>query len=215
MKFARVLLIFTALFLLTSLVVPTQAQQATGNILVMARAADATGLDPQVQTAFTSLRLLELIYEPLVSLDNNLKIIPALAESWEFSDDAKTLTFHLRHGVKFSDGSDFTSADVKFSYQRILDEATGAAARANFGSIASIDTPDDFTVVFNLSDADVPILTAMTDINAAIISKNNTDPSTNAIGTGPFILDNWTPDQKTTLHSNPDYWGGAPKIDGI
>ncbi len=79
---------------------PTLAQD-NSNILIMARATDATGLDPHTQTAFASFRLLELIYEPLVELDADLNLVPALAESWEFSDDGLTLTFHLRQGVKF------------------------------------------------------------------------------------------------------------------
>ena len=126
----------------------------------MARATDATGLDPHTQTAFASFRLMELIYEPLVTLDANLNIVPALAESWAFSNGGTTLTMNLRQGVKFHDGSDFTSADVKATFERILDEATGAAGRANYTSIASIDTPDDFTVVFNLNQpvVDFPLI---------------------------------------------------------
>ncbi len=195
--------------------VPAAAQN---NTLVMARAVDATGLDPHTQTAFASLRLLELIYEPLLTVDQNLELAPALAESWEFSDDGKQLTFHLRQGVKFHDGSDFTSADVIASFERILDEATGSATRSNLLSIASMDVPDDFTVVLNLSIADVPLLTALANANAAILSSDviaNGDPTTDAIGTGPFKLDSWTPDQTTKLTANADWWAGAPKIDGI
>jgi peptide/nickel transport system substrate-binding protein len=191
-----------------------QAQDA-GNVLIVARTVDATGLDPHTQTAFASLRLLELIYEPLVNLDADLNIIPALAENWEFNDDATQLTFHLRQGVTFHDGSDFTAEDVVASYERILNEDTGAAARANFLSIESMDTPDDFTVVFNLSEPDVPILTAMTDVNAAIISSDNADPSTETVGTGPFVLDNWTPEETATLSANPDWWDEGPFVDGI
>ncbi len=130
--------------------VPMAAQAAT---LQMAWSQDATGLDPHKQTAFSSLRLLELIYEPLVRNDAKLDLVPAIAKSWEFSDDAKTLTFHLDPNAKFSTGDKVTSADVKASFERILDEQTGAAARANYALISSIDTPDDETVVFNLSAA--------------------------------------------------------------
>lgn len=196
-------------------VVPVAAQS---NTLIMARAADATGLDPHTQTAFASFRLLELIYEPLVTLAPDLTIIPALAESWQFSDDAKTLTMNLRQGVKFHDGSDFTSADVKASFERVLLEETAAAARANFLGIDTIDTPDDFTVVFNLKEADVPILGAMASINAAIVPSEmveSGDFASKAIGTGPFILDVWTPEEKTTLKANADWWGDGPSVDGV
>jgi peptide/nickel transport system substrate-binding protein len=206
-----------ALFVIVAILVTCSVAQAQNgsDVLVVARTADATGLDPHTQTAFASLRLLELIYEPLVNLDANLNIIPALAESWDFSDDATQLTFHLRQGVEFHDSTNFTAEDVVASYERILNEETGAAARANFLSIESIDTPDEYSVVFNLSEPDVPLLTAMTDINAAIISSENTDPSTETVGTGPFILENWTPDVATTLSANANWWDEGPFVEGI
>jgi len=209
--------------------------QDSGNTLIMARAADTTGLDPHTQTAFASLRLLELVYEPLVTLDANeplvtldanLNIVPALAESWTFADDAMTLTMNLRQGVKFHDGSDFTAADVVASFNRILNEETGAAARANYGaaaranylSIASMDTPDDYTVVFNLSVADVPLLAAMASVNASIVPSEvieSGDFAASAIGTGPFILDEWIPEEVTRLSANAEWWGEGPFVDGI
>ncbi|MBX3065021.1 MAG: ABC transporter substrate-binding protein [Anaerolineae bacterium] len=215
-KIVRLIAVLVLLALLSSAIAPAQAQ--SGNVLVMARAADTTGLDPHTQTAFASLRLLELIYEPLVSLDANLNIVPDLAESWTFSDDAKTLTMQLRKGVKFHDGSDFTSADVKATFERILKEETGAAGRANFTSIESIDTPDDATVVFNLNTADVPLLAAMSSLNAAIVSSEaaeSGDFTSTANGTGPFKLESWVPDDKTVLTANTDWWGDGPFVDGV
>jgi peptide/nickel transport system substrate-binding protein len=207
-----------ALLIALLLVVAPVAAQEEGNVLVMARAADATGLDPHLQTAFASFRLLELIYEPLVLLDSELNVVPGLAESWSFNDDATQLTFNLRQGVTFHDGSALTSEDVKASFERILDEATAAVARANYLSIESIDTPDDNTVIFNLSQADVPLLSALATINAAVVSSddiaNNTLAST-ANGTGPFKLDEWVPEESTTLSANADWWGEGPFVDGI
>lgn len=194
------------------------AAQEDSNVLVMARAADTTGLDPHTQTAFASFRLLELIYEPLVNLDAELNIVPSLAESWEFSDDALTLTLNLRQGVTFHNGADFTAEDVVATFERILDEETAAAARANYLNIASIDTPDDYTVVFNLSEPDVPLLTALATVNAAIVDSadiESGDVATVANGTGPFVLENWTPDETTTLTANADWWGEGPFVDGI
>lgn len=198
---------------IAALVMPAEA--AT---LRMAWSQDATGLDPHKQTAFSSLRLLELIYEPLVRLDANLQIIPALADSWEFSAEGTTLTFKLNPAAKFHNGAAVTSADVKASFARILDEATAAATRANFLSIASIDTPDATTVVFHLSQADAPILTAMTDLNAAIVPASEIASGTigtQAIGSGPFKLEQWDPNSKEVLVANPDWAGGKVGVDGI
>ncbi|MBK8024891.1 MAG: ABC transporter substrate-binding protein [Chloroflexi bacterium] len=206
------------LLLVVVLVSGTALAQTSGNTLIMARAADTTGLDPHTQTAFASLRLLELVYEPLVVLDADLNIVPALAESWVFSDDAMTLTMTLRQGVTFHDGSDMTAADVVASFNRILDEATAAAARANYLSIESMDTPDDYTVVFNLSTADVPLLAAMASVNASIVSSEAIeagDFSSTAVGTGPFVLDEWVPEEVTRLSANANWWGEGPFVDGV
>jgi len=202
----------------TALVTGAVALPAQAATLRMAWSQDATGLDPHKQTAFSSLRLLELVYEPLVSLDPELNIVPAIAASWEFAPDAKTLTFKLNPEAKFSNGANVTSADVKASFERILDEATAAAARSNFLSIASIDTPDEETVVFNLNTPDVPILAAMANINAAIVPASEIASGavgTTALGSGPFKLDSWEPNAKEVLSANPDWAGGDLAIDGI
>jgi peptide/nickel transport system substrate-binding protein len=186
--------------------------------LRMAWAQDATGLDPHKQTAFSSLRLLELVYEPLVRLDADLNVVPAIADSWEFSADGLTLTFKLNPNAKFSDGNQVTSADVKASFQRLLDEATAAAARSNFLSIANIDTPDATTAVFTLSQPDAPILVAMATINAAIAPAAEIAAGTigtKALGSGPFKLDSWTPNSQEVLSANANWAGGPTGVEGI
>ena len=196
-------------------IMPAAAQD---NTLIMARAVDSTGLDPHTQTAFQSLRLLSLVYEPLVRPDEDLDLVPALAESWEFNDDATQLTFTLRAGVTFHDGSDLTAEDVIASIERILDEETGAATRSNLISIESMEAPDDLTVVMNLNTPDVPLLTALSSRNAVILSADviaNGDPATDVVGTGPFVLDEWAQDEQTLLSANADWWGEGPNIDGI
>ena len=200
---------------LSSLALAMPAQAAS---LRMAWSQDATGLDPHKQTAFSSLRLLELIYEPLVRLDADLNVVSAIATSWEFAPDAKTLTFKLDPNARFTNGAQVTPADVKASFERLLDEETAAAARSNFLSIESIDTPDGETVVFNLSTADVPILVAMATINAAILPASEIEAGsvgTTAIGSGPFKLDSWEPNAREVLSANADWAGGDLAIDGI
>ncbi len=196
----------------------TLAGSASAETLRMAWSQDATGLDPHKQTAFSSQRLLELIYEPLVRTDAELKIVPAIADSWEFSENGTVLTFKINPNATFQGGAPVTSADVKASFERILDEKTGAAARANFQSIAAIETPDAGTVIFKLKEPDTPILTAMTSINAAIVPASEITAGTlgtKAIGSGPFILEQWDPNSKEVLKANADWAGGALAVDGI
>jgi peptide/nickel transport system substrate-binding protein len=215
-KFPQKLL--TGLALTAMLSVGALALPAQAATLRMAWSQDATGLDPHKQTAFSSLRLLELVYEPLVRLDAVYNVGPAIAKSWEFSGDGLTLTFKLDPNAKFSTGDAVTSADVKASFERLLDEATAAAARANFLSIKTIDTPDPQTVVFNLSQPDAPILIAMSGTNASIVPASaiaDGSIGTKAIGSGPFVLDEWDPNVKEVLSANPNWAGGKVGVDGI
>jgi peptide/nickel transport system substrate-binding protein len=197
---------------------PVMSGAAMAQTLRMAWSQDATGLDPHKQTAFSSQRLLELIYEPLVRTGADLATAPAIAESWEFSNEGKVLTFKLNPAAKFQGGAAVTSADVKASFERILDQATGAAARANFQSIETIETPDAHTVVFKLKQADIPILTAMASVNAAIVPASEISAGslgTKALGSGPFILERWSPNSKEVLKKNPEWAGGKVEFDGI
>lgn len=197
----------------TALVGPVTAQTVK-----LAWSQDATGLDPHRQTAFSSIRLLELLYEPLVRLDPEAEIVPAVAASWAFNDTATELTVTLDPDARFHDGSAVTSADVKASFERILNEETGAASRANFTSIAAMETPDDATVVFKLSEPNVPILTAMASINAAIVPASAVEAGTigtEVVGSGPFVFGDWTPNSNASLTANPAWGGGAVAIDGL
>jgi len=215
-RIARLVLVLAVMVMGVGVITPAAAQG--DNTLIMARAVDATGLDPHTQTAFASLRLLELIYEPLIQADENLNLVPALAESWAFSEDGRQLTLNLRQGVTFHDGSAFTAEDVIASLTRILDEATGSATRTNLLSIESMEAPDDYTVVLNLTLPDVPLVAALSSINTAILSSEviaNGDPTADVVGTGPFMLESWQPEEKTLLKANPNYWGDGPFVDGI
>lgn len=191
---------------------------AGAQTLDVAWSQDATGLDPHTQTAFASIRLLELLYEPLVRLGPDLELQPAVAESWEFSDDATTLTFTLDADAVFHDGTPVTAADVKASFERILDEETAAAARANYTSITGIETPDDRTVVFTLDGPNVPILNGMASINAAVVSAAAIEAGTvgtEVMGSGPFTLAERTPNANARLAAFADWHGGDIAYDEI
>ena len=101
--------------------------------------------DPQSTSSYFSFQVLENVFDTLVEPGDDLTMQPALAESWEVSDDQLTWTFSLREGVTFHDGSDFTSEDVLYSYNRIIDEGLANAWR--FSAITNMSAPDDSTVV--------------------------------------------------------------------
>ncbi len=194
------------------------ASPALAADLRVAWAQDVTGIDPHKQTAFASIRFLELVYEPLVRLDSEANIVPALAASWEMSEDAQVLTVQLDADATFHDGTPVTSADVKASFERIMDEATGASARANFTAIESIDTPDDKTVIFRLAAPNVPFLTSLASVNAAVLPASAIaagNIGTEVMGSGPFEYESWTPNSGARLTANAEWYGGTVGVDAL
>lgn len=191
-----------------------------GNTLILARAEDVGGLDPHKQSAPTSLRAIELLYDPLLTFDKDLKVVPNLAEAWKWSDDGKALTITLRKNVKFHNGDPLTTEDVKYSFERILDDKTFAAARAFFTDIERIEVTDSATAIFRLKRVNATILAAMAHSNAAIVSKKFVTSggafNKESAGTGAFKLVRWDPGRTLTLTANKDFWiSGLPRLDGV
>ena len=194
-----------------------------GGTLVLARAGEVTNLDPHKVPAFTSARVFELVYSYLMRLDENLGVQPDLADGMPTtSSDGKTVTVKIRSGVKFHNGDPLTSADVKYTFDRILDTKTAAVARSFFADVDNIATPDATTVVFNMKSPNAALIAYMAHPNSGIVSKKigeaNADLSKKetAIGSGPFKLAEWVPDNFMRFEANKDYYiSGQPYLDGI
>src|SRR4051794_26202059 len=141
---------------------------------------------------------------------------PSLATEWTTSADNLTWTFTLRDGVKFHDGSTFDSADVAYSYNRIIGQKLANSYR--FSNVKSIETPDPQTVVINLTKPTPNLLALIGAFKGmAIISEGaaeKLDLNTKENGTGPFTLES-SDSSKTKLTAFDDYWGGKPKIAGV
>lgn len=158
------------------------------------------------------------IYEYLVNIDTDGKLEPALATSWETAD-GKTWTIKLREGVKFHDGSDFDSEDVKFTIMRTQDPSVGHLKAQDFSVVESIDTPDKHTVVIHLKEVRPTFIYQMTDYNMAILSSTYDYAKygeTKPMGTGPFKLEKLTPKESAKLVRNKKYWDkGYPLMDQL
>ncbi len=205
-------------------IAPTQSanQPKRGGTLILARQGEVTNLDPHKVPAFTSARVFELIYSYLMRLDENLGVQPELAESATTSADGKQVTVKLRTGVKFHNGDPLTSADVKYTFDRILDQKTAAVARSFFTDVSAISAPDPATVVFDLKAPNAALIAYMAHPNTGIVSKKigeaNADLSKKetAIGSGPFKLAEWVPDNFMRFEANKSYYvAGQPYLDGI
>src|SRR5499426_568185 len=117
-----------------------------GGTLISAQATEATGLDPQLVPALSRSRRSPLMYSQLVRFDPDMTPTPELAESWSISPDGLTWTFKLRQGVKWHDGQEFTSADVKFSFDRLLEKS--AAGKSDFNAVDKIEPAGKYAVKF-------------------------------------------------------------------
>jgi peptide/nickel transport system substrate-binding protein len=178
-------------------------------------------LNPFVGVALTSYYIYWLNYDRLVRYDpETLEPVPGIAESWDVSDDAKTWTFHIRHGVKWQDGEDLTARDVAFTFNYVIKNEMGAfILYANH--VEEVTATDDYTVVFKCSEPRgtllqmwVPILPEhiWKDISPEDAEQRFTnDPP--VIGSGPFQVVKWVKGNYLVMKANKDYWGGAPKID--
>lgn len=159
--------------------------------------------------------LMENVYESLVRLDESGEIQPALAEDWTVSEDRKTYTFTLREGVKFSNGADLTSEDVKFSYERAKNEWTNALG-AKMDVVDSIATPDDSTVEITLATPSNQWLFNLTTLIGAVFDTEGTEDLANeAIGTGPYAIEKFTRGQSIDFVARDDYWGEAPAVKNV
>ncbi len=172
----------------------------------------APGLDPTVAPAAAIGEVVHLsVLEGLTKIAMDGKVTPLLAESWTTDPDGKVYTFKLKKGVKFHDGEAFDASDVKFSFERArAPGSTNKAKKAVFDNIARIDTPDPYTVILVLNNADGNFPFRMGE-NTAVILDPKSAPTTASkpIGTGPYRFDTWAKGSSITLVKNDAYRDAA------
>jgi peptide/nickel transport system substrate-binding protein len=159
------------------------------------------------------------VYNRLVDIDDNFNVMPELATEWAVSADGLTWTFKLRPGVKFHSGKDFSSADVVYSFKRLLDEKTGSGARAvlEFLDADGIKAADPLTVSFTTRKqvVELPVLITNKFTNIVPDGAKQEDLRKKGDGTGPFMQEEFTPNAPVRiLRKNPNYWSaGLPKAE--
>ncbi|KFI59473.1 ABC transporter substrate-binding protein [Bifidobacterium cuniculi] len=154
------------------------------------------------------------VYQGLVARNSENEVVPALAKSWEESKDGLTYTFHLNQGVTFSNGDPLTAEDVVWSIQELEDKQYhDSDALKNFKSISA---PNDDTVVITLSKPYSNLLWALTGRAGLVFDKDaKYVAKTQAVGSGPYEVESFTPNSSLVLKANPDYWGTKPKTGTI
>ena len=197
---------------------------------------EPTDLDPARVPDVTTSAIVQNTFEGLTRFNDKNQVEPALASAWDVSADGKSYTFHLRKGVKFHNGREFTASDVKYSFERALNKTTASAQAANYldGIIGLKDVSDGkssdlkgVTVLDPLTvkiDIDKPrayftgMLTMPQDFivcREAVESTGGRVTDKSYVGTGAYKFDSYQPGRQITLAANPEYWDGAPKCPRI
>ena len=194
------------LLISASLIVGAQAENTT---ITIGMQLEPPNLDP---TGGAAAAIDEVVYanifEGLTRFQADGSVRPALAASWDISDDGTVYTFHLRQGVTFHDGTGFDAEDVKFSLDRARAEDSTNAQKALFAGIADVSVLDPHTVQVTLNNPDGGFITKMAWGDAVIVAPETVDSAaTHPVGTGPFTFQEWVQGDQVSIVRNPDYWG--------
>jgi peptide/nickel transport system substrate-binding protein len=190
---------------------------AYGDALVVGSIGEPSTLIPLLASDSASHDVAGLVYSGLVRYDKNLKLEGELAESWDISPDGLTITFHLRRGVKWHDGREFSSRDVLYTYRVTIDPRTPTAYADAFKQVKNAEAPDPYTFRVVYAKPFAPALESwgMSILPAHMLEGKDITKSPLArrpVGTGPYIFKEWIAGQRVTLEGNPDYFEGRPFI---
>ena len=232
----RKFLVVAAAALFVALPLTVSAQTKQGGEMIVTYKDDVSTLDPAIGYDWQNWSIIKSIFSGLMDYaPGTTELVPDLAESYEISEDGLTYTFTLREGVKFHNGRELTSADIKYSIERTVNPATQSPGAGFFASIVGFDevvagnttdligisTPDDRTVVFQLSAPNATFLHVMAinfsfAVPKEVVEEYGADFATHPVGTGGFKLVEWTLGQRLVLERNPDYFEeGLPYLDKI
>ncbi|MGW1676218.1 ABC transporter substrate-binding protein [Saccharopolyspora sp. NPDC002376] len=202
--------------------VPASAQDAKpqGATLRIGLQQQIDSLNPFLGYTLAATDIFRSIYPTLTTYGADaFSVQPELAEKWETSPDKLTWTFHIRPGVKWSDGQPVTARDAAYTYNRMMTDPAASTANGNFvENFDTVTAPDDSTLVIRTKTPQATMLA----IDAPIVPEHvwskvtNVEEFTNdqmpVVGSGPFVLTGYRPEQDVTLTANPDFWRGAPKV---
>lgn len=187
--------------------------------IIFVQGADIVTLDPHLSTNGNDTNATFNLFDNLIFRDVNNQLQPMLATEWKTTGDTQW-TFKLRQDVKFHNGDSLTAADVKFTIERTYDPNAKTLVSTIFTTIDKIETPDDYTVVFNTKQSD-PLLPARLAfyggqiMPAKYFQQVTTGFAAKPIGSGPYKFVEQVKDDRVVLEANTTYWGGAPAISKV
>jgi len=201
---------------LTATRVQAQSTGKRGGTLTMAITGDPKTLDVHRSTLDVLRHTVRsMVFESLVFVEPTLRVRPALATAWQTSPDGLTVTFTLRRGVKFHDGSGFTARDVAFTIRRVQNAATASQYAPQVSAVKQVEIADPYTVRLRLSAPTPALITNLLFI-PIVGEQSIASIDKHPIGTGPFKFVQWIPGNHIRLSRNPDYYvKGLPLVDAI
>jgi len=222
-------LLLTLLFLLGC-----SSQERQPGVLYLRLASDPTTLDPAYIVDVSGGGVAAKLFDGLVQFDRDANIVPDIAEKYEISPDGKVYTFHLRHGVKFSNGREVTSGDFKYTFERVLSPDTNSPRTWLFDRIkgaknymekkatdvSGLTCPDDYTLKVELDAPFGPFLGLLAMPGGYAVPKEEVekwgkDFSDHPAGAGPYTLSKWEHGSRLRLTANPAYFGTKPMLNGM
>lgn len=194
-----------------------------GGTLIITTTPEPSIITNALSSAPTTNEVATKIFDGLLEYDSKLEPIPSLAESWEISEDGKTVQFNLRKGVLWHDGKPFTSADVAFSLLKVVKEFHPRGL-SNLGPVTAVKTPDELTAILELEHPYPPMMRGLSGLEVPMLPKHiyegtdiRNNPAVNVpIGTGPFKFAKWEKGNFIQLDRNEHYWRkGMPYLDRV
>lgn len=159
--------------------------------------------------------LMSNVYEGLVEVDQSGEIVPLLAKDWTLSEDLATYTFNLQEDVTFSNGDEFTAEDVKFSFDRVKTDWV-SSLKAKMDVVDSVEVVSDTEVAVHLSaPSNAWLFDLATPVGAIFTPDGVADLANEPVGTGPYEVASWAPNENIKLETRDDYWGEAPGVESV
>ncbi len=227
MKSLRTILSLTLMFALVFTAMPMGSFAAQDpNTITWATFSDPIDFNPTLAKDSASTDVLGMVFDGLYTRDWNAKIIPSMAAAMpKISADNKTLTIPLRKDVKWHDGKPFTSADVKFSIEFMLNKQTNSPRFANFELIDKVETPDAYTVIIKMKSVDSGLLPTLANNYiipkhiwekvAPLTARESEFNKSKVIGSGPYKFVSWSKAERVVLVANDAYYGNKAKIKNL
>lgn len=194
-------------------------EPVTGGVFIMMGHHEIASLSPDDWGPTVHFVIVGNIHDCLLKLDPWFALQPSMCESFDVSEDGLSYTFHVREGVTWHDDTAFTAADVAYTFNYYGTPENAAASASNFDGVAATEATDDLTVVVTMETPNAAFLTRagqaglVQEAHHSAIGEDayKADP----IGTGPWVLKEWRAAEFSECTANPNYWSGAPYMDGI